>query len=194
MSGLLRENTTIKKLRVPCRLCHFLLTRTGNKNRLSLCLLSSSSELCWRERVLFLEGKMDLPAATIILLQPWWLKYVSLASEGTCEDTTAHTTADDWEIVKHFKDVLISVFALSLSLSLSKIMHSWCRMHQVVHQDVFREEKHTYWWTFRWDSARSRRRRQQQQETKFHYKKQPSSMHYGSYYCEFWLWTLEPMS
>lgn len=81
-----------------------------------------------------------------------------------------------------------------LSLSLSKIMHSWCRMHQVVHQDVFREEKHTYWWTFRWDSARSRRRQQQQQETKFHYKKQPSSMHYGSYYCEFWLWTLEPMS
>ncbi len=39
-------------------------------------------------------------------------------------------------------------------LSLSQIMHSWCRMHQVVHQDVFREEKHTYWWTFRWDSAR----------------------------------------
>ncbi len=114
-------------------------------------------------------GKDGSPAATIILLQPWWLKYVSLASEGSCEDTNAHTTADDWEIVKHFKDVLISVFALSLS----KIMHSWCRMHQVVHQDVFREEKHTYWWTFRWDSARSRHHHQQQQQqkqTKFHYK------------------------
>jgi len=62
-------------------------------------------------------------------------------------------------------------FLLSLSLSLSKIMHSWCRMHQVVHQGVFREEKHKHWWrTFRWDSTRSRRQQQQQQQTKFHYK------------------------
>jgi len=51
-----------------------------------------------------------------------------LASEGSCEDTNAHTTADDWEIVKHFKDVLISVFALSLSLSLSLSLKDYALM------------------------------------------------------------------